>query len=177
VDDPVRGQRCDHGGVQGASQQPGLPDRIARGELLGPRLFVFGPQFWGKEITPEEGARRVREYKQAGFDGLKVSEELTLATYQAIARAARQEKMPLAGHVPNAVGLERALAAGQKSIEHLDGYVEALAGDDLAAKSASSAGWSRDQGRAYTVSRPSSSTVGSGRGQSYLTVGSDRRGS
>ncbi len=39
---------------------------------------------------------------------------------------AKALRIPFAGHVPNEVGLERALAAGQRSIEHLDGYIEAL---------------------------------------------------
>lgn len=121
-------------GVQGAPGQIALRDRIARGELLGPRLVLYGPALGGAELTPEEGRKRVNEYKQAGFEGLKISEGLSLATYQAIMAEARRLRLPVAGHVPNAVGLARALAAGQDSIEHMDGYLEALAGDDLAAK-------------------------------------------
>jgi hypothetical protein len=114
-------------GVWGAPNQFGLRDRINRGELLGPQLFLFGTPMDGKNTpTPERAREKVREYKRAGYDGLKISEGLSLATYQALARTAKQLNMPFGGHVPNPVGLQRALAAGQRNIEHLDGYVEAL---------------------------------------------------
>lgn len=34
--------------------------------------------------------------------------------------------MDFAGHVPTEVGLEAALTAGQRTIDHLDGYLEAI---------------------------------------------------
>jgi imidazolonepropionase-like amidohydrolase len=118
-------------GVWGAPNHLVLRDRIERGELLGPRLFVYGPAMNGRSTpTPEVGTAQVREYEQAGYDGLKIHEGLSLATFEAIARAAKQAGIPFAGHVPNDVGVERALAAGQRSIEHLDGYVEALEGSE-----------------------------------------------
>jgi imidazolonepropionase-like amidohydrolase len=116
-------------GVQGAPNQLGLRDRIARGELLGPRLFCYGPAM-GKDLTtPEAAEAKVKEYRTAGYDGLKIHEGLTVPVYQAIVRGAKQSNLPFGGHVPNEVALLQALALGQKSIEHLDGYVEALAGD------------------------------------------------
>jgi imidazolonepropionase-like amidohydrolase len=114
-------------GMQGAPNQFAIRDRIARGEVLGPRLFLYGPAMSAAIApTPAQAAARVEEYRKAGYDGLKIMEGLSLESYQAIARAAQRVGMPFGGHVPNAVGLERALAAGQRSIEHLDGYVEAL---------------------------------------------------
>jgi imidazolonepropionase-like amidohydrolase len=118
-------------GVWGAPNHLVLRDRIDRGELIGPRLVVYGPAMTGQSTpTPEVGTAQVREYKSAGYDGLKIHEGLSLATFEAIARAAKQVDMPFAGHVPNDVGVERALLAGQKSIEHLDGYVEAFERSD-----------------------------------------------
>jgi imidazolonepropionase-like amidohydrolase len=114
-------------GVLGAPNHLVLRDRIERGDLLGPRLFVYGPAMNGDSTpTPEAGIAQVREYRKAGYDGLKIHEGLSLATFEAIARTAKDQNMPFGGHVPNDVGVERALAAGQRSIEHLDGYVEAL---------------------------------------------------
>ena len=77
--------------------------------------------------TPAEGVEKVAAFKQAGYDGIKIQEGLSVDSYQAIAREAKRLRFPFGGHVPNDVGLERALAAGQRSIEHLDGYLEALA--------------------------------------------------
>jgi hypothetical protein len=120
-------------GVWGAPNQFGLRDRVGRGELLGPRLVLFSRPISGKEApTPERGAELVRKYKQAGYDGLKISEGLSLPTYQAIARTARALGMPFGGHVPNDVGVERALAAGQRNVEHLDGYLEAMVTEGVA---------------------------------------------
>ena len=125
-------------GLNGNPQQLSLRDRINRGEVLGPRLFVYGPGMKAENApNPETASARAREYKKAGYDGLKIQEGLSRATYAAIADTARKLKMPFAGHVPVEVGLKRALGAGQKSIEHLDGYLEALAGDPPATADAS----------------------------------------
>src|SRR5690606_39687125 len=60
---------------------------------------------------------------------LIIYEELTPETYDAIDATARELGSRWGGHVPDDVGLEHALAAGQSSIDHLDGYLEVLGGD------------------------------------------------
>ena len=52
------------------------------------------------------------------------------ATSNAVVAGAELHQMSFAGHVPAEVGLDRALEAGQLSIEHLDGYLQAMAADD-----------------------------------------------
>ena len=47
--------------------------------------------------------------------------------------AAKRLGIKIAGHVPDTIGLDRALAAGQSSIEHLDGYLQALVAADAPA--------------------------------------------
>jgi hypothetical protein len=71
-------------------------------------------------------ASLVAEQKQAGYDLIKVHEGLKPDVYEAIVAAARKAGIPFAGHVTATVGLERALAARHASIEHLDGYLQAL---------------------------------------------------
>src|SRR5436853_6822015 len=62
-------------GMFGFPNHPALRDRIARGEVFGPKLYVAGPAMTGQSVhSPEEGAQKVREYKQAGFDLLKIHE-------------------------------------------------------------------------------------------------------
>jgi hypothetical protein len=118
-------------GMFGFPNHPALRDRIARGEVFGPNLIVAGPAMTGQSVhSPEEGARKVREYKQAGFDLLKIHEGLSLATYDAIVKTATEVGMPYGGHIPNEVGLLHALKSGQATVEHLDGYVEELEADD-----------------------------------------------
>jgi len=124
-------------GMQGQAHHPATRDRIARGELIGPTLFVSSPAMTGGAVqTPEQGGRLVREYKQAGFDLLKIHEGLTPATYDTIAGTARQLGLLYGGHVPDPVGLVNCLKAGQSTIDHLDGYLEALEGDDSPVKNA-----------------------------------------
>lgn len=119
-------------GMQGQPPHLALRDRIARGELLGPRLWVPGPPLSGNGApTPADGRRIVEEQKAGGFDHIKIHEGLSVPTYDTIAATAKRVGLDFAGHVPNAVGVPRALAAGQKSIDHLDNYVDEL-GDDTA---------------------------------------------
>jgi imidazolonepropionase-like amidohydrolase len=120
-------------GMQGNLAHLELKARIARGELLGPRLWVPGPPLTGNAApTPEMGRRLVEEQQAAGFDHLKIHEGLSLATYDTIVATAKRLGMRFAGHVPDAVGVYHALESGQASIDHLDNYVETVGGPDSA---------------------------------------------
>ena len=111
----------------GAPAHVVLRDRVKEGKLLGPTVYTAGPPLTGKDaVSPEVAERIVATQKQAGYDLLKVHEGLKPEVYEAIAAAARKSGIPIAGHVTATVGLQRALAARQSSIEHLDGYLQAL---------------------------------------------------
>jgi imidazolonepropionase-like amidohydrolase len=116
--------------VRGMLGNPAALDRraaVASGQLLGPRLYVAGPAFSGGNTkTVEIAERMVREQKTAGYDLLKISEGVTPAVYDAIVRTANEVKIDFAGHVPNEVGVRRAIEVRQRSIDHLDNYLEAL---------------------------------------------------
>jgi len=106
-----------------------LRERLRRNELLGPTLYTSGPSFNGGSAPDPETARRmVLEQKAAGYDFLKIHPGLSRETFDALAHTADSVGIRFAGHVPAAVGLDRALAARYASIDHLDGYVERLAG-------------------------------------------------
>lgn len=113
-------------GMQGHASQLTLRDRIAAGELVGPRLIVGSPSMSGRIEAPEEAARLVREYADAGFDLLKVHEGLSPETYAALAETAHEVGIPFAGHVADEVGLMAALEGGHDTVDHLDNFVEAL---------------------------------------------------
>jgi imidazolonepropionase-like amidohydrolase len=111
----------------GAPAHVALRDRVKEGKVLGPTIITAGPPLTGKDaVSPEVAERIVVSQKQAGYDLLKVHEGLKPEVYEAIAAAARKSGIPFAGHVTASVGLNRALAARQASIEHLDGYLQAL---------------------------------------------------
>lgn len=114
-------------GMLGEAGHLALRERLARGEIEGPRLVTSGPSFNGRSVTsPQQGAQRVREQFEAGYDFLKIHPGLERAEFLAIAAAARELGIPFAGHVSFATGLDVALAAGQATIDHLDGYAEAM---------------------------------------------------
>ncbi len=71
----------------------------------------------------------MREYNELGYDLVKVHEGLAPDVFDAVAATAREVGLPFGGHVPDAVGLRGALAAGQVSIDHLDNTIEALVPD------------------------------------------------
>jgi imidazolonepropionase-like amidohydrolase len=118
-------------GMQGAPGQLDLRARAARNEIVAPTLFLAGPAFSGGTVkSVEDATARVRAQKEEGWDLLKVQGGLTVETYDAMAKTAKELRIPFAGHVPPAVGVEHALAAGQETIDHIDMYVETLGGQD-----------------------------------------------
>ncbi|HEX6070776.1 MAG TPA: amidohydrolase family protein [Longimicrobiaceae bacterium] len=116
-------------GMLGHPSHLDLRERAERDEILSPRIFTSGPSFsGGSAASAEAAAAMVRAQKEAGYDFLKLHPGLTRPVFDAIAAEADRVGIPFAGHVSAEVGLERALEAGYASIDHLDGYVEALAG-------------------------------------------------
>ncbi len=125
-------------GMQGHESQLELRDRIARGELLGPRLWVGSPALSGNTAPTADSARRLVEQRTAArYDHLKIHEGLSREVYDTIVAVARRAGIRFAGHVPDPVGLARALEAGQSTIDHLDNYILALEADDSPIKNAS----------------------------------------
>ncbi|MGI8704648.1 MAG: amidohydrolase family protein [Sphingomicrobium sp.] len=111
----------------GAPHHLKLRAKAERGEIISPRLLLSGPSFNGNSVaSPEAGRKMVAEQKAAGYDFLKIHPGLDRPRYDAVAAAARAAPIPFGGHVPDAVGIERALEAGQRTIDHLDGIMSLL---------------------------------------------------
>jgi imidazolonepropionase-like amidohydrolase len=105
-----------------------LRDRAARGEIVAPAMYLSGPSFSGQTApTPQAATARVLEQKKAGYDLLKIHPGVPRDAFDALAGTADAQGIRFAGHVPAAVGLQRALEAKYWTIDHIDGYVEALA--------------------------------------------------
>jgi imidazolonepropionase-like amidohydrolase len=118
-------------GMQGAPGQLELRARAARNEIVAPTLYLAGPSFSGGTVkSPEDAVARVKAQKAEGWNLLKVQGGLSIETYDAMANAAKEVRIPFAGHVPPAVGVEHALAMGQDTIDHIDMYAENLGGTD-----------------------------------------------
>ena len=108
----------------GTPNQLVLRERINRGDVLGPSMWVGAPSINGATApTADSAAKLVRLHKAAGYDFIKLHGGLTNASYDSMAAAARAVGLTWAGHVSSAVGVERTIATGQSTIEHLDGYL------------------------------------------------------
>jgi len=103
-------------------------DRIAAGEVIGPRIYFCGPHVDGPQrprpamvpvSTPEEGHKVVADLRKRGVDFIKVYDGLSREAYFAIADEARQQHIPFVGHVPLSFTAAEVSDAGQKSIEHM----------------------------------------------------------
>lgn len=108
---------------------------IKAGKLVGPTIYSLSP---GLDASPGHWplTQFVNDPGQAdsvvavqdgeGWKTIKVYQDLSLASFDAIAAAARRRGLRFAGHVPTAVPVEHALASGIYSIEHLSGYDQAV---------------------------------------------------
>jgi imidazolonepropionase-like amidohydrolase len=114
-------------GMLGHPRHLELRARAARRELISPTIYTSGPSFNGNSVaTREVAAAMVAGQKAAGYDFLKIHPGLTREIFDALASTAQRVGIRFAGHVPLAVGLPRALEMRYASIDHLDGYIEAM---------------------------------------------------
>jgi tetratricopeptide (TPR) repeat protein len=127
-------------GVTGVRQMFGAPEHyqwrkeIEAGQRVGPHMLIASPIVDGpKPVWPgsiavsnaSEGRRAVIEIKQSGADFVKVYSLLPRDAYFAIADESKREGIPFEGHVPDSISVEEASNAGQKTIEHLTGVLNA----------------------------------------------------
>jgi imidazolonepropionase-like amidohydrolase len=114
-------------GMLGHQRHLEYRERVAKGELFSPRIYTSGPSLNGQSVPTKEAAiAAVTAQKAAGYDLLKIHPGIRRDVFDALAAKAHEVGIAFAGHVPLDVGLHRALEARYKSIDHVDGYVEAL---------------------------------------------------
>src|SRR6202012_5256707 len=68
--------------------------------------------------------------KRRGVDFIKVQSGVPRQAYFAIAEESKRVGIPFEGHVPDAIRAREAVAAGQRSFEHLIGIFEASSPDE-----------------------------------------------
>src|SRR3989304_4615522 len=114
-------------GVLGQASHLELRRLVEAGEVLGPRIWTSGPSVSANNIRTGEAAdSAARATKAAGYDFIKIHPGPPREVFDALDRAADREGIRYAGHVPTLVGVPRALEAGYWTIDHLDGYLDAL---------------------------------------------------
>lgn len=117
--------------MNGGPEHLAWREAVAAGTLVGPTIFTTGPPLGQYRVNPDprfvglgstaDADRIVREQAQAGYDMIKVIQRISAPVYEHLVRVARAAGMPVVGHVIPGIGLERSLAAGQVSVEHVDG--------------------------------------------------------
>jgi imidazolonepropionase-like amidohydrolase len=116
----------------------GLKSRVAKGELLGPRIFCVGPIFDGKPPiwwfsvtpeTPEAAVKEVDRLQAAGVDMIKVYSLLRPEIHRAVCQRAREVGLKVTGHVPVTMNAREAVENGQSAIEHCDRLAATARGD------------------------------------------------
>lgn len=122
-------------GMDGRPQALEWKRSAAEGTLLSPLIHTAGQVLDGDPPvrednrvlgTADEARRAVEEQAEAGYDFIKVYANLSPEAFRAIMEAARARRLPVAGHVPHAVGLREVLASGVVSIEHVGDFADAL---------------------------------------------------
>ena len=114
-------------------------DRIARGELPGPRIVTAGPivdgfppAHLGSLIVHDaaEADQAIALHRRLGYDFVKIYNRLSPEVFDRLAADAARDGLAIAGHVPWEVPLDHAVNAGMRSIEHLTGFLAALQAAD-----------------------------------------------
>ncbi len=112
-------------GMLGEPRHLPLRQAVLKGAVIGPTIFTSGVSFNQNTAKAADVAvKMVQDQKAAGYDFLKIHPGVPRDVFDAVAAEANKLGLPFSGHVPADVGLERALSAKFRSIDHMDGYFE-----------------------------------------------------
>ena len=127
-------------GITGVRQMIGGPihrewrRETESGSLIAPRMLIpanldgpGSPSSWVSVGNDMEARQAVQTAKREGADFIKVYSHLPRDAFFAISDESRKLGISFAGHVPESVSAEEASDAGIKSIEHLTGFLNAVA--------------------------------------------------
>jgi imidazolonepropionase-like amidohydrolase len=114
-----------------------LKHLIEQDSVIGPDIYTAGPLLDGDPpffpkfmyLHPLKDAREIEKTVKSqavrGYDFIKIYSRLSKQSFDDIMRFSNIYKMPVAGHVPDSVGLEHAIRSKIHSMEHLYGFVNA----------------------------------------------------
>jgi hypothetical protein len=116
----------------GYSTLGAVVDSIENGDKVGPRVHSLSPGLDGPPVRwpetrlvtdPARADSMVGAMQALGYSEVKVYEDLAPAVYDSIVAATGRRGMTHAGHKPSQVSTERVIRSGQRSIEHLGGFL------------------------------------------------------
>ena len=112
------------------------------GAIAGPRIRTSGPiidggegfanDFFVRARSSGEAVGAVRSQAASGFDAVKLYEGLDADSFRAAVAEARAKGLRVYAHVPDSLDIHALLDMRIDSLEHLDGYAEAMARDGFA---------------------------------------------
>ena len=144
-DDPAVLQEFLKHGVTTVRNMDGRPyilewrQRVIDGELPGPTIVTAGPLLDGSPPLRDdntvvrdaaEAQAAVIAQDSAGYDFIKVYTNLSREAYQSVMRTAAERDLPVVGHVPRPLDIRQVMEAGQRAVEHLDGYDDLVEADN-----------------------------------------------
>jgi hypothetical protein len=104
--------------------------------VIGPQMIVAGPLVQGplpfqspmimQVRSPADAPDIVRYLRSKHVDFIKVHDAIPEQTYEAVAKAAHDQRLPFVGHVAPTVSVWRAAELHQGSIEHFGGQFAAI---------------------------------------------------
>ncbi|HYM21168.1 MAG TPA: amidohydrolase family protein [Candidatus Kapabacteria bacterium] len=118
--------------VRSMRGKPGHLDlrrKIVRGEMTGPDLILATPYFPNKNIKITDLKDSIKAYAKAGYDCIKVLAVPDSAYFEALMDAAQDAGLPVVGHWPRNVSIDRVIEDDYSCIEHLDGIYDAFIKD------------------------------------------------
>jgi imidazolonepropionase-like amidohydrolase len=105
-----------------------LRDAAREGRGLGPRLLLAGyidgkSEGHGFDVeveTPEEARAAVQRYKDAGYEQIKIRDQVKPETLKVICAEAHRLGMTVTGHVPQGMNALQAVEAGMDQLNHMN---------------------------------------------------------
>ena len=128
----------------------GLRDRIARGEIPGPRMLVSGPWIAGRRwgdfpeyfqyvvSSAKEAAQRTQELADAGVDVIKTWAGMSEELLEAVVEAAHSRGLQVHSHLYAPDAIRTAIRAGTDVIQHAGSAGNPAYPDDLVQQIANS---------------------------------------
>jgi Amidohydrolase family len=104
---------------------------VNQGHLIGPTIYTTAPILDGVppinsthiQVGTAAEAKTVVDFeKEAGYDYVKVYNNIKPDVYHAIMMEAKAQGIPVVGHIVRAVGAEQSLREGQRVIAHAEEY-------------------------------------------------------
>ncbi len=105
--------------------------QISAGSIIGPNIYATERTFDGdppasggayRFSSPDAARKKVTELKDAGFDFIKIYNNVSYPVFQAIVDEARRQGLPVFGHVPRNFDPLTAMREGQNAVVHTEEF-------------------------------------------------------